>query len=130
MTKNVLQKFLSMTTVSVIALSVSALSVSAADEEHDIFADDLCEAKAAFAQMIMELRQTDGIFVINSPSELQNVLRGLGVQGVIEDLDKGIGEQTELYITEAYKIPRYSTQESKEQAALDFANEVMVSCKE
>lgn len=119
MTKNILQKFLSMTTVSVFALSVSAAD-----------ADDLCEAKAAFAQMIMELRQTDGIFVMNSPSELQNVLTGMGVQGMIKDLDEGIGEQTELYISEAYKIPRYSKQESKEQAALDFANEVMVGCKE
>ena len=123
MTKNILQKFLSMTTVSVFALSVSA-----ADADAD--ADDLCEAKAAFAQMIMELRQLDGIFVMNSPSVLQNVLTGMGVQGMIKDLDKGIGEQTELYISEAYKIPRYSTQESKEQAALDFANEVMVGCKE
>ena len=82
MTKNILQKFLSMTTVSVFALSVSAA---------DADADDLCEAKAAFAQMIMELRQTDGIFVMNSPSELQNVLTVMGVQGMIKDLDKGIG---------------------------------------
>ena len=105
MTKNILQKFLSMITVSAIALSVSAA---------DADADDLCEAEGALAQMIMELRQNDGIFVINSPSELQNVLTVMGVQGFIEDLDKGIGEQTEFYISEAYKIPRYSTQESKE----------------
>ena len=75
--------------------------------------DMACKVYSETAEVVMEARQ-EGL-------GLQQVLDTFAEQGEVSDINRSL-------ILEAYKLPRYETEENKRTAISDFRDNFLVHC--
>jgi len=99
--------------VLILVIAISVMSANAQDSTFEI-----CKNMEAFAEQVMENRQ-DGVPM----ADMYELIMKL-------DVPKEAKESMFLILKAAFKEPRFSSEEYKKKAVVDFQNTTFLSCME